>query len=84
MGTQKLNFLIFYLADQVLDMRSKVKYLGHILKNDLCDDDDDAKPQHCKLHMQANIRPPKFYMLKEPFSSLLCLWLICGVIISKS
>lgn len=58
---QKLNFPNFYLADQVLDMRSKVKYL----KSDLCDDDDDVKRQHCKLDMQANIRPPKFYMCTD-------------------
>lgn len=37
---QKQNFSSFFMADQVLNVVSKVRYLGQIIRNDLCDDDD--------------------------------------------
>lgn len=39
---QNRNFP-FYLANTVLSLVNDVKYLGHILKSDICDDDDDVK-----------------------------------------
>lgn len=58
----KLNIPSFYLTDQVLNVGSKVKYLGHILRNDLYVD-DDVKRQCCKLYMQANILAPSQHLL---------------------
>lgn len=46
----------------------KVKSLGHIL-SDLCDDDDgdddDVKPQGCKLCLEANMLTCKFNMCTD-------------------
>ena len=39
---QKLGFPSFYLAGDVLEVVKKFKYLGHIIRDDLCDDDDVA------------------------------------------
>ena len=37
---QKLKFPSFHLSGQDLDIVTKVKYLEHIIRNDLNDDDD--------------------------------------------
>lgn len=58
---QKLHFPSFYLHDTELTIATKVKYLGHILRNDSCDD-DDIQRQCCKLYAQANMLARKFYM----------------------
>ena len=42
---QKLKFPSFYLSEQELVIVTKVKYLGHIIRNDLSDDDDDIQRQ---------------------------------------
>ena len=38
---QKLKFPSFYLSEQELDIITNVKYLRHIIRNDLNVDDDD-------------------------------------------
>jgi len=60
----KSKFPSFYLNDQVLNVVTKVKYLGHIIRNDL-NDDDDIQRQCCKLYGQANVLARKFYMCTE-------------------
>ncbi len=42
-------------------MVNKIKYLGHIIRDDL-NDDDDMQRQCCKLYRQANMLACKFYM----------------------
>ncbi len=56
---KKSNFPSFVLADQVLGVVSKFRYLGHIIRDDLCDD-DDIQRQCCKLYAQANMLARKF------------------------
>ena len=58
---KKLHFPSFYLNDSELTTVTKAKYLGHILRNDLCDD-DDIQRQCCKLYAQANMLARKFHM----------------------
>ena len=58
---QKLTFPSFYLSGEVLDVVKKFKYLGHIIREDLCDD-DDIQRQCCKLYGQANMLARKFHM----------------------
>jgi len=60
----KSKFPSFYLNDQVLNVVTKVKYLGHVIRNDL-NDDDDIQRQCCKLYGQANVLARKFYMCTE-------------------
>uniref|UniRef100_A0A8C6PWR0 Reverse transcriptase domain-containing protein n=1 Tax=Nothobranchius furzeri TaxID=105023 RepID=A0A8C6PWR0_NOTFU len=64
-GDLKLNFPSFNLTNQVLEVVSKVKYLGHILRSDLCDD-EDIKRQCGKLYMQANTLARNFGMCSDP------------------
>ena len=54
----------FYTGDQVLNVVNKVKYLGHIIRDDL-NDDDDAQRQCCKSYGQANMLARKFYMCTD-------------------
>ena len=39
-GGSKATFSLIFKLDQVLNVENKVKYLGHIIRDDLCDDDD--------------------------------------------
>lgn len=62
---KKLNFLSFCPDDQVLGIVNKVKYLRHIIRDDLChDDDDDILGQCCKFYAQANTLAWKFMQFK--------------------
>lgn len=45
-------------------MENKLKYLGHIIRSDLCDD-DEIQRQHCKLYAQANMLAGKFNMCTD-------------------
>ncbi len=58
---RKQKFPSFYLVDQVLNVVNKIKYLGHIIRDDL-NDDDDVQRQCYKLYGQANMLARKFYM----------------------
>ncbi len=58
---RKQKFPFFYLGDQVLNVVNKIKYLGHIIRDDL-NDDDDVQHQCCKLYGRAHILACKFYM----------------------
>lgn len=62
---QKLNFTLFLLSDQVLNVVNKVRYLGHIIRDDLCDDYDDVQRQCCKLYAPANMLARKFHMCTD-------------------
>ena len=55
----KLKFPSFSLGDQVLGVEGKVKYLGHIIRDDLRDDDDVLR-QCRKLYAQANMLAQRF------------------------
>ena len=44
---RKLCFASFYLSRQELNVVAKAKYLGHIIRDDFCDD-DDIQRQCCK------------------------------------
>lgn len=53
---QKRTFPSFFLEDKLLTVVDEVKYLGRIIRCDLCDDDDDdIQRQYCKLSAQANM-----------------------------
>ncbi len=58
---RKQHFPSFYLGDQVLNVVNKIKYLGHIIR-DYLNDDDDVQRQCCKLYRQANMQAHKLYM----------------------
>ena len=40
------------MADQTVNVMNKARYLGHVISNDLCDD-EDVQRQCCKLYAQA-------------------------------
>ena len=58
------TFPSFLLAEKVLNVVDKVRYLGHIIRDDLSDD-DDVKRQYCKLYAQANMLSRKFHMCTD-------------------
>ena len=55
---KKSNFPSFVLADHVLIVVNKFRYLGHIIREDLSD--DYIRRQCCKLYAQANMLARKF------------------------
>ena len=55
-----LCFPSFYLSGQVLAVCDKAKYLGHIITDQLSDDDDLYR-QRRMLYAQANMLRKKFY-----------------------
>ena len=57
----ELVFPSFSLAGEPLVVVKKVKYLGHVIIDDLCDD-DDVQRQCGILYGQANMLARKFYM----------------------
>ena len=57
---KNLSFPSFYLAGQVLPVCSKAKYLGHVI-NDQLTDDDDLYRQRRTLYAQANMLGRKFH-----------------------
>ena len=59
---QKLTFPSFSLAGEGLEVVKKFK--GHIIRDDLCDD-DDVQRQCCKLYGQANMLARKFHMCTD-------------------
>lgn len=59
----KQNVPSFYLGDQLLNVVNKIKYLGHIIRDDL--NDGDVQRQCCKLYRQANMLASKFYMCTD-------------------
>ena len=65
---QKLKFPYFYLSEQELDIVTKVKYLGHTIRNDL-NDDDDIQCQ-CYKYAQTNMLARKFHMCTEVKTAL--------------
>lgn len=58
------NAQLYFLADQVLEVMKNVRYLGRIIRSDLCDD-DDVHCQYCKLYSQANMVACKFHMCTD-------------------
>ncbi len=61
---QKQKFPSFLLSDRSLDVVKRVRYLGHIINEDLCDD-DDIQRQCCKLYAQANMLARRFHMCTD-------------------
>lgn len=51
---RKTIVLVFYLSGGELSVVDMVKYLGHIIRSDLCDN-DDIQRLCCKLYAQANM-----------------------------
>ncbi len=49
-----LKFPDFKLSDNNLEVRKKVKYLGHFITEQMTDDDDIYR-QCCKMYVQANM-----------------------------
>ena len=60
---QKLKFPSFFLSEKELDTVTKVKYLGHIMRDDLSD--ADIQNQRFKLYAQANMLACKFQMCTD-------------------
>ena len=58
------KFPSFTLAGGTLEVVSKVRYLGHMMSDDMSDD-EDVKRQYCKLYAQANMLARKFYMCTD-------------------
>ncbi|XDV38077.1 hypothetical protein PO909_007559 [Leuciscus waleckii] len=61
---RKAVFPMFHLSGGDLAVVEKVKYLGHIIRSDLSDN-DDIQRQYCKLYAQANMLAWKFGMCTE-------------------
>jgi len=81
----KLKCPSFYINDQVLNVVTKVKYLGHIIRNDLIDE-DDVQRQCCNLYGQAYMFACKCYLctdvkiaLFRTYCTSLYTWPTCGV-----
>lgn len=53
-GDKKSNFPSFVVDEQVLGVFNKFKYLGQIIRDDLCDS-DDIQRQCCELDARANM-----------------------------
>ena len=67
---QKLKFPSFYLSEQELDIVTKIKYLRHIIRNDLSDD-DHIQHQCYKWYAQANMLARKFHMCTDEVKTAL-------------
>lgn len=61
---KNLNFPDFHLSGQKLSVCREIKYLGHIITDQLCDD-DDMNRQCRSLYGQANILVRKFHMCTD-------------------
>ena len=59
-GDKDLSFPSFYLSNQVLSICSKAKYLGHVITDQLSDDDDLYRQRRI-LYAQANMLGRKFH-----------------------
>ena len=59
-GDEDLTFPSFYLSGQVLSVCSKAKYLGHVITDQLTDDDDLYRQRRI-LYAQANMLGRKFH-----------------------
>ena len=55
------QFPVFHLCNQQLDVVDSIKYLGHIISNDLRDDADISR-QCRRLYAQGNMLKRKFFM----------------------
>ena len=62
---RQLTFPDFFLSGSGLDVCSEIKYLGHIISNDLSDDKDIYR-QRRKLYAQGNMLCRKFSMCSVP------------------
>ena len=60
----------FVLNDDVLPVKSKVKYLGHIISDTLADDEDMAQ-QRRSLYVQGNIISRRFTMCSPTVKTML-------------
>lgn len=49
---------------QILSEVTKVRYLGHIIRDDLRDDDDDVQHPCGKLYAAANVLVCKFHVYR--------------------
>lgn len=58
------------MADQAQNWVNKVRFLGHIIRNALSDD-DDVQHQSCKLYTQANMLARKFHMCTDDVKTAL-------------
>lgn len=59
------QFPVFRLSGYALEECNEIKYLGHIISNDLCDDKDMYR-QCRKLYAQANMLRRKLHMCSAP------------------
>ena len=59
-----LKFPPLDLSEQVREIVNKVKYLGHIIRDDLSDD-DDIQRQCYKLYARVNVLARKFHMCSD-------------------
>ncbi len=84
-----LNFPDLYLSEQVLNACTTAKYLGHIIINEMSDDDDMYR-QCRKLYAQANMLMRKCNMCSDQVKInllehivLLFVLLPCGLSLRK-
>ena len=58
-GDRDLNFPNFWLSGQKLSLKNKIKYLGHFITDNMCDDEDLYR--QCRmLYAQANTLVRRF------------------------
>ena len=70
LGTRKIFILLLSLTIHSLPYNEKCKYLGHIINNNLTDDDDIARQKRC-IYAQANALARKFYLCNSSIKTTL-------------
>ena len=70
------------LNDNVLPYTTKCKYLGHIINNNLADDDDIARQKRC-FYAQANVLARKFRFCSSGIKNVL-FHSYCGTMYTSS
>ena len=59
------------INNHTLPYTEKCKYIGHIINNNLTDDDDIARQKRC-IYAQANALARTFYLCNISFKTTLC------------
>lgn len=59
---QKQAVCMSFMEDQLLSVIHRVRYLAHIIRDDICDDDDELQHQMWETYAQADVLVCKFHM----------------------
>ena len=89
--TKKTGFEVFKLGDAVLNTTKSYKYLGHIICDDLLDE-NDIKSKERSLYGRSNILLRKFYFCSKKVKNklncshlivVMCIYVPYGLIMEK-